>query len=385
MNRSQKAILFIMVSLGLFFFASVAYIFSALMGGAKFYSPLIIGIFIGVLVLVAQMIFRFMKPKTAKIGFLVFFLACGVSIAIYEGMNAYQNSFGQVSDEADMFEYQPFEKESNLATLNEPATLKLEEDLPVLDGATALYPIYAAFAQAVYPEKHYPHHDSEVMVNTTPDAFMNLIDGRADIIFAAGPSEKQVQDAEQAGKELELTPIGKEAFVFFVSADNPVEELTIEQIQDIYSGKVANWKELGGKDEKIRAYQRPEGSGSQTALLRLMGDVPLMEAPEEDLVDGMGGIIAETAVYRNYNNAIGFSYRYFSTEMVDNHSIRHLRIEGVYPDVDSIRNGEYPIAADFYAITAGSVNPNTERLIDWILSEQGQFLIKETGYVSLEE
>ena len=115
--------------------------------------------------------------------------------------------------------------------------------MPVIDGATALYPIYAAFAQAVYPEKDYDPYGSEVMSNRTGAAYANLINGKADIIFASGPSKAQIEQAESVGKELKLTPIGKEAFVFFVNSRNPVENLTEDEIKAIYSGEITNWKE----------------------------------------------------------------------------------------------------------------------------------------------
>ena len=75
----------------------------------------------------------------------------------------------------------------------------------------------------------------------------NLINGRVDIIFALAPSEQQLAEAKRLGKELKLTPIGKEAFVFFVNEKNPVKSLTADEIKGIYSGEITNWKEVGGK------------------------------------------------------------------------------------------------------------------------------------------
>ena len=197
--------------------------------------------------------------------------------------------------------------------------------------------------------------------------------------------------AKAAGVELHLTPIGREAFVFFVNAENPVTGLTVEQIQKIYTGEIKNWREVGGKFQKILPYQRAENSGSQTALQRLMGDLPLMEPKKEERIGGMGGIITSVANYRNFKNAIGFSFRFYSTEMVKNDQIRLLALNGVEPTVDTIRDGSYPISSSFYAITASPIgqpapeetNEDLAALINWILSEQGQWLIEETGYVGI--
>ena len=283
--------------------------------------------------------------------------------------------------QVDLAEYQPFIEKTKAVTLDGPASMQIEDDLPILDGATALYPVYAAFAQAVYPEKEYDVYESEVMSNMTDVAYEKLIRGEVDIIFAAGPSKRKKRMRKRVGKALKLTPIGKESFVFFVNSKNPVKGLTIDEIKSIYSGKTVNWKELGGKNKEIRAFQRPENSGSQTALQNLMGNTPIMDPPTDDVISLMGGIIDEVSAYKNYNNAIGYTFRYYSTQMVKNNKIRLLEINGVEPTVETIRSGDYPITGDVYAITAGSDNPHIDTFIDWILSEQGQEILEKTGYV----
>ncbi|MGG3492167.1 hypothetical protein ABES19_20440 [Brevibacillus choshinensis] len=120
-------------------------------------------------------------------------------------------------------------------------------------------------------------------------------------------------------------------------------------------------------------------------LEKVMGTYPLMPAPEDDIASGMGGIISRTADYKNYDNAIGYSFLYFATEMVQNGNIRLLEVDGVKPDKTTIRNRTYPLSAEFYAVTAGSGNPNVEPFIQWILSPQGQSLVEKTGYTTLRD
>ena len=374
--------LFIACCIPVVFVGGILLLFLSLSGKVTFYLPFTIALLIVICFFICNAIFKFLKPNITKKLAVILFSIFAMAFIVHFTIDAYHNSLDSLEDaEVDLFEYQPFYS-SKLATLEE-ATLTLKDDLPVLDGATALYPVYAAFVQATYPEKEYDVYNSEVMGNTTPEAYNNLIEGKVDIIFAAGPSESQLNDAKRKGVELELTPIGREAFVFFVNKDNPIDGLTTEQIQKIYSGEITNWKEVGGKNDKIKAFQRPADSGSQTALEKFMGDIPIMEAPTEDVVAGMGGIIEQTANYRNYKNAIGYSFRFFSMDMVENDSIKHLQIDGVYPTKETIRTNEYPLASEFYAITAGSDNPNAEKFIEWILSEQGQYLIEKSGYVPI--
>jgi phosphate transport system substrate-binding protein len=328
-------------------------------------------------------VFTILKPKILTRFLVSFFVICALVITGYEINQAYHASFATVNDRSVILsEYKPFKENTKAVSLEEPSTLKIEGDLPRLDGATALYPLYSAFVQATYPEKEYEIDESEVMSNKTGDAYTNLINGKVDIIFVAGPSRHQLADAERKGVDLKLTPIGYEAFVFFVNSKNKVTELSTHQIQDIYSGKITNWAELGGTNDKIRAFQRPENSGSQTMLQKVMAGKDLMTPPKEDVASGMGGIIEKTSSYRNYKNAIGYSFLFFATEMIENGKISLLKVDGINPEKSTIKSKEYPLAAEFYAVTTGSENPNVEPFIEWIQSQQGQYLVEKTGYIS---
>ncbi|RKQ16004.1 PstS family phosphate ABC transporter substrate-binding protein [Ureibacillus endophyticus] len=366
----------------LFVLAPVSFMF--LLAGQLHYIPLILVVAVILYLLIVFNIYKFFKTKKRK---MVFGIVSGVALAIAcisPIKQLYLNSIPTVDAEVDIYQYRPFSEESIVVELEEEATLKLTEDLPKIDGATALYPLYSAIVQATYPEKDYYPYDSEVMVNTTPDAYDNLIKGKVDMIFAAGPSDSQQNYAKRLGKELKLTPIGREAFVFFVNQKNKVDGLTLDQIKGIYSGEITNWKDVGGNNDEIRAFQRPEESGSQTALQKLMGDTPIKEAPTEQIATGMGEIIREVSQYKNFKNAIGYTFRYYSNEMVKNDQIKLLEVNGVAPTKENIRNDSYPISSEFYIVTAGSTNPNVEKLIDWVLSEQGQQLVEKVGYVPLE-
>lgn len=295
-----------------------------------------------------------------------------------------------VKDTFSLNQYQAYSGE-RVATLNMPPDLQLTSDLPVIDCATALYPVASAFVQATYPAGEYPRYDSSsdnsilVYCSGTRGAYENLIEGNVDMIIVAGPSGDQLRQMEEAGVQVTMTPIGREAFVFFVNSKNPVTGLTLEEIQGIYSGQITNWQEVGGENTAIRAFQRNENSGSQTALQQLMEGRELMKPPTEDVVGAMSGIIEWVSDYKNYKNAIGFSFRFYSTEMVEDDEIRLLKINGVEPNEETIRDDTYPITSEFYAITRDdNENANVQALLAWILSPQGQSLVEETGYVGVQ-
>ncbi|QTB28189.1 PstS family phosphate ABC transporter substrate-binding protein [Lysinibacillus sphaericus] len=297
----------------------------------------------------------------------------------------YKLSIPTVDAEIDISAYQPFTQDNQVVKPDEKVSLQLTGSLPRLDGATAMYPLYAAFVEATYPKGDYLPYKSRVQVNRTPEAYQNLIAGNVDLIFVAAPSIKQEWQAEKEGLTFNMTPIGREAFVFFVHHKNNVDNVTLDQVKKIYAGEITNWRDVGGEDEAIRAFQRPADSGSQTALENLMGNKPIMEAPSENIASGMGGIIHEVSQYRNYKNAMGFTFRYYSTEMVRNKKIKLLSIDGIAPTKENIRNGTYPLVSEFYAVTAGGENENVQKLIDWILTDEGQALVAKVGYVPVEK
>ena len=173
----------------------------------------------------------------------------------------------------------PFDDASEIYKLDVPE--KLSGDLPVLDGAAALFPMYSAFVNAVYPKESVSFdgkdfsEESALQFTNTRGAYKSVVDGTADIVFCAKPSEEQLEYAAEKGVELEMVPIGNEAFVFIVNKDNPVNDLTVEQVKGIYSGRYSKWSEVGGDDSYIDALQRNKGSGSQTAMLSFMGDTEM--------------------------------------------------------------------------------------------------------------
>ena len=371
------------------------------LGMTPLYVAKVFPIVAGGLVLCAALAVSKLVPKAWMKRLWLALLAISIGCGVYVGFGLYNDSIPVMEDRDSLiYQYEPFAEGSKAVYLDEEATLKIEEPSIDMDGATALYPVYSAFVQAVYPEGKYDIYDfkynedegyGQVTCTGTIEAYKRLIEGKTDIIFCAAPSKDQLALAEAEGVQLHLTPIGREAFVFFVNSENPVEGLTVEEIQGIYTGRVKNWRELGGKNQKIRPYQRAENSGSQTALLRLMEGLPLMEPEKEDRISGMGGIITEVASYRNHKNAIGFSFRFYSTEMVENEQIRLLALNGVLPTKETIRSGEYPISSNFFAVTASPIgepapeesNADLRAFIDWILSEQGQEIIEKTGYVGV--
>ena len=295
----------------------------------------------------------------------------------------------------DLELYLPFDDDSRIAVLEEESSLRftLEDQLPRVDGAAAVFPVYSAFVNATYPtERTYYNYSYGYLdlstdffqYNNTVAGYRRLAEKRTDIFFGAYPSQEQIQYATEEGTSFEYTQIGSDAFVFFVHKDNPVENLTAQQIRDIYSGKITNWSQVGGKNEQIVAYQRNANSGSQSQLIRFMNGQSLMDPPKDWVSGSMGGIAQAVADYRSTTASIGFSFRYYMEGIIQNPDIKILSIDGVKPTVDTIRDGSYPLGGPLYAVTwEGNENENVQKLLDWILSPEGQYIIEKTGYVPI--
>ena len=304
----------------------------------------------------------------------------------------------------DFRDYMVTAEKNKLAVLDHAPAFMIEneEDMPVLDGAEACYPLYAAFAKAMYKDidkiekaagNEYSRYNGKIVSfsNTVVGLDRLSLDTIAesmygvDMFFGARPSREQFDKAEAFGTGLEVTPIAREAFIFFVEEDNPVDNLTSEEIRAIYHGDITNWKEVGGKDSEIIPFQRPKSSGSQTMMEYFMGNVSLREPKSYEIVDAMTGVIKRVAEYNNEDGALGYSFRYFLEVLNSEDGVKMLSVDGVYPSLENIENGTYPLTTNVCMITrAGDDNPNVEKMKEFILSDDGQEIIRKTGYAPLK-
>lgn len=327
------------------------------------------------------------KKKAYAIGYGAFLVCFAAFVVTKIGINIYNESITiDVAPSINVNEYLPFKEDSKIVKLRSES-LDFEnvpaEQLPIIDGAAAAFPVYSAFVNAVYPDTT-ELYDGVFEYNNTPGGYRLLAKKEIDIFIGAAPSEGQIAFAKENDTVFEYTQIGYEAFVFFVHKDNPIDSLTVEQIKGIYSGQITNWSQVGGKNEKIVAFQRNEGSGSQSMLVRFMGDTPIMEPTMQTSVGDMGGIIEEVADYKNKSNSMGFSFRFYVEGIIKNPDIKMIAIDGVAPTKENIQSGAYPIIAPVYAVTyEGNPNENVQKLIDWMLSDEGQYIIEQTGYVGI--
>lgn len=254
------------------------------------------------------------------------------------------------------------------------------EDFPRIDGSLACVPMIEALAQKVTGcTEEEAERTLDDFTNTNP-CYLELAEGNRDILLvyeAADETKEKLKDYDP----LEQSELGKDALVFLVNEDNPVESLTIQQIYDIYTGKISNWSEVGGNDVEIKAFLRPETSGSQTLMRKLiLGDASLIEGQLEE-IPTMEGIINRLKDYENDSNALGFSVYYYASTMHQVPGVRLIKVEGIEPSNETIRLGEYPLVNPFFVVTNKQSSENALAIRDWLLTDDGQAFVEECGYV----
>jgi phosphate transport system substrate-binding protein len=225
---------------------------------------------------------------------------------------------------------------------------------------------------------------------STHQAYVNLIEGRSDIgLLARPPSADELKLAKDKGVELETAPCALDALVFLVNEKNPVRNLTTPEIRYIYSHQDSNWKSYGGRERAITAYQRDANSGSQELMRSLvMKDLTLYKPagrnspPRQLITTLMSGVYLQLTTDED---GIGYSVFYYERYMSGSAQTRTIAVDGVEPTYESIRRRKYPYVSDVLVVTRKGIAADlpAKRLRDWLLSPEGQAVVRESGYVPL--
>lgn len=217
----------------------------------------------------------------------------------------------------------------------------------------------------------------------THSAYLNLVNGEADLILVARlPSEDELDLARLSGTELITEPIALDAFVFIVNEDNPVDDLSLQDIQRIYTGELTDWSAVGGLKGEIHPYQRNEQSGSQQLMLTLvMKGIPMIDAPLMILPK----MISPFYAVSDDPLGIGYSVYYYEENMAPNELVKLVSVDGVKPDSETIQARQYPFTTEVFAVVKADSKPTSAAIQfrDWLLTANGQELVEESGYVPL--
>ena len=259
------------------------------------------------------------------------------------------------------------------------------DEYPRMDGSTANLPMMAEIMSRVC-DITLEEAEELTSCTKTSNAWSNIANGNADILLVYEAAEDTKAYLDTVGTELEITPLGRDALVFINNEQNPVKNLTQQQLIDIYTGNVTNWNEVGGEDLEIIPYQRVATSGSQSLFMKLlMKDIVPMDAPMELRPAEMGMLIDELARYNNEGNALGYSVFYYASYMYQQPGLKMIAVDGVQPSDETIADGSYPLLNEYYLVIRADEPEDSpaRQLRNWILTDEGRAAIIEAGYIPM--
>jgi phosphate transport system substrate-binding protein len=234
-------------------------------------------------------------------------------------------------------------------------------------GSTSVEP----FAELLAEEYMSRHSDSHIYVQGggSTAGIEAAITGAANI----GMSSRNLADAE---KMLYAVTIAKDAIAVIVHPSNPIDNLPLDKIREVFSGKIANWKELGGPNHPVDIVTREEGSGTRESFQKfVMGNVDISLGA---LVQDSNGAVRQ--VISSDPNAVG----YISLGLV-NDQVKALRISGVEPNLNNVYNGKYTLVRPFLFVFSGEPAGEAKSFLEFVLSPQAQKLLLKEGLVPILE
>ena len=279
------------------------------------------------------------------------------------------------------------------------------DDYPRVDGSTSTKPLNALISCKLLnigyewgpgilewtlypnnediPDAYSGFYGERIKASQTHNAFINLIEGHADIILThrtISPDEKK--RAGELGVTLIETSIALDAFIFVVNKNNPVRSLTVDQIQRIYTGEITNWQQVGGNDDIIQPFTRPRNSGSEEIMRNLvMGDLQMGDFPECE-ISSMAGVFPQL---RDNISGICYTFNFYKDVMVrvPDESVPKISINDVFPSENTIKNGTYPLVSKVYVAIRSDLDRNSMayKMYEWLQTKEAHHVISECGYI----
>ena len=293
--------------------------------------------------------------------------------------------------------YSPFDPASRLPEIKPQPDLRIARNHPRLAAWDwHLRPLSYATIRALYDNVDDLTARTKCSVNRVPSSRREQTSEYADIVFWRKPFDgrerSSIKEVRRFNPNISEIPIAKDALVFFTHKDNPVNNLSLAQIKDIYSGTITNWSDVGGQVSPIAPYQRQNMfiSGFYTAsqiimYSEVMRGLKMIPAATQRVSNLSGYSRYETVEYKNHPNALGYCVRWSLEAHVPKRMLKKIKIlsiDGVYPNEENIRSGLYPLALDIVAFAPKlEISTETKEVLNWLTSYEGQTYVRKVGYV----
>ena len=254
--------------------------------------------------------------------------------------------------ETNLEKFEPFSKNNMLKKYE--VDIKLQEELPRIKAASAFYPFAANFVQNLYNEESYSKEVLQLV--STSQAFKDIISGKADIIIATEPSEEQKEMIKKSNVDLKYKTIYLEPLAILINKSNSIDNLSIDQIQEIYYDSNSNWN----------TYQLEKNNGSQTCFESIVKNNSLSKNNYE--IKTMPTIIDKIA---EDEKGIGYSFYSYYSKMYKNNDAKIISVNN-----KNIDEKDYPLLFEVYLIyRVDNTNENISKNVNWLETEEGKEFI----------
>ena len=238
-----------------------------------------------------------------------------------------------------------------------------------ISGSTSVGPTMEVLAQS-----YGKNNDVKIEVQQVGSSagIKNTIDKTSDL----GMSSRDLKDEE--AKEVDGTKIAIDGIAVVTNTANKVTNLTSEQVRDIFTGKITNWKEVGGEDSEIVVISREEGSGTRDGFQEILGFESEELTKNAQVCDGSGNV--KSTVEGNKNAIAYISFGYLSDTLND------VKIDGVEATDENVVEGKYPVSRPFLVVNRkDNLSEDAKSFVEFILSDEGQSIIAEEGFIRIDK
>jgi len=258
---------------------------------------------------------------------------------------------------------------------------------PVVQAVAGAQPIADAIRQA------YSTQTQSQPPVSAQQAYRNLTTGNAGLVLGPAPTNDDITAAKSAGVEFEVIPLVVSPLVILADANNPVDSLTTAQLAGIYTGTITDWAQVGGSPGPITAYQRPANSASRAGLVDLVTKGAVLANPPGLKVATGSGLVDAVASFSGQPGGLGYSYDYYVMAVWGDltpgpsGNVKLLKVDGVAPTPETITSGRYPLTTAYSVVMRRSepAGSPARQLVGAMLSAQGRTLLRQTGYVPVDQ
>lgn len=246
---------------------------------------------------------------------------------------------------------------------SEPVTISIS-------GSTSVGPLMEKVAEK------YEGANSNVSIEINQVGSSAGIKDTINGVSELGMSSRELKAEEES--QVKSNVIAYDGIAIITNKNNPIKNISLDQIKGIYTGQITNWNQIdGGKDAPIVVVSREEGSGTRDAFQEIVGYKSEELKADAMISNGNGGIKESVALNEN---AVGF----VSFEYLDD-KVNIVNVENVEPKADLVKSGEYKISRPFLLVNKdGSLSEDGQKLIDFILSDEGQTIVKENKLIPIK-